>query len=93
MTETAESEADTPETYVAAFAEYLDEQEWITAAEKMYVLHIKKLCARLDAEADAPAALNSAYLQALSRLDRRRPAPHPAPGSDDDQTDIFDFID
>jgi hypothetical protein len=55
------------------FEEYLAGQDWIGPPEVPLVFHLKRLCAQLDRDPLAPAAVSSAYLQAFSRLDRRRP--------------------
>lgn len=96
---TAPSEpADPLGTYVGMFDAYLAEQRlWIGPVHAPLVFHIKKLCRRLDQDADAPASFASAYLQAISRLERMRPgAAQPKPGAGDPlggQSSIFDELD
>lgn len=87
--------AESPETYSEMFTEYLARQRWITAAEAPLVFHIRQLCNRLDqAGPDGTAAMSSAYLQAFSRLDRRRPgASSDGSLTDPQQTSIYDHID
>lgn len=85
--------ADFP-TYSEMFAEYLGtESGWIGSAELPLVHHIRKLCEQLDAEGLDKAAMSSAYLQAVERLDKRRPRKVAPADRDPGQTDIFDFID
>lgn len=89
-------ESDTFPTYSETFQEYLDSQDWIGAAEAPLVHHVKALCRRLDAAGLDQAAMSSAYLQAIERLNKRRPGPRNSGGSDGGdpaQSDIFDFID
>ena len=81
------------ETYSDMFAEYLDEQHWITPAHLPLVFHLRKLCAQLDDGGLEKAALASAYLQAFSRLDRHRPDARPTPGDLPGQGSIFDELD
>lgn len=80
-------------TYRAMFEEYLAEQNWITPAERPLVHHITALCRQLDHQgASASAALSSSYLQAVERLDKRRPdrPPGKAPeGAHPDQLDVL----
>lgn len=81
-------------TYSEMFAEYLEGQTaWIGSSELPLVHHIRKLCAQLDAEGLDKAALASAYLQAIERLDKRRPRAHAPADQPAGQTTIFDFID
>ena len=82
------------ETYSAMFAEYLGtEKAWIGSAERPLVHHIKKLCQQLDTDGLDKAAMSSAYLQAVERLDKRRPRPTRPADQPAGQTSIFDFID
>ena len=84
-------------SYADMFAEYLTAQRhWIGPAQQPLVFHIRKLCARLDSDPDAPASYASAYLQAISRLDKQRPGNKQPAGSDGDlpgQGSIFDELD
>lgn len=80
-------------TYSEMFAEYVAASPWITPAESPLVFHLRKLCVQLDANPDAPAAVSSAYLQAFSRLDKRRPGAPSSGPTDPDQTSIFDHLD
>lgn len=90
--------ADDVPTYGAMFASYLVAQkDWIGPAQLPLTHHIRKLCQKLDADPDGPAALSSAYLQAISRLDRQRPGnTQPKPGDGlspaGDQPSIFDEL-
>jgi hypothetical protein len=80
-------------SYSTMFREYLAGQNWIGAAEVPLVFHLRRLCQQLDASPDAPAAVSSAYLQAFSRLDRRRPGGSPGGALDDPgQTSIYDHM-
>lgn len=85
------------ETYSDMFRDYLGEADWITSSELPLVHHIRKLCQQLDNAGMDKAAMSSAYLQAVERLERRRPRPSgggaAGPGDDPDQTTIFDHID
>ena len=65
-------------SYLEMFEDYLAGQDWIGPAETPLVFHLKRLCQQLDRDPLAPAAVSSAYLQAFSRLDRRRPGAQPA---------------
>ena len=80
-------------TYSEMFAEYVAASPWISAADAPLVFHLRKLCVQLDSTPDAPAAVSSAYLQAFSRLDKRRPGAPTGGASDPDQTSIFDHLD
>lgn len=60
-------------TYLSMFREWVQESTWIGPAERPLVFHLERLCKQLDRDPLAPAAVSSAYLQAFSRLDRRRP--------------------
>lgn len=77
---------DAGDTYAGMFAEYLAENSWITAADKPLVFHAKKLCRQLDSmiarAGETQAAKDSAYLQAVERLNRRRPGPAPTGPTD-----------
>lgn len=91
-------EPDPVESYVDMFREYLADQDWIGAADRPFVFHVRKICQQLDqAGSDAKPALASSYLQALSRLDRRRPAPASGYGGtepvDPAQRSIYDELD
>lgn len=83
-------------TYVAMFDQYrADQKHWLGPAQLPLVFHIRKLCAKLDADPDAPASLSSAYLQALHRLERQRPGSRQPAGSEGDlpgQGSIFDEL-
>lgn len=82
------------QTYSEMFAEYLgSETEWIGSAELPLVHHIKKLCQQLDADGLDKAAMSSAYLQAVERLDKRRPRSSRPADAPDWQSTIFDHID
>jgi hypothetical protein len=93
---------DGEDTYVAMFAEYLAEATWITPADKPLVFHARKVCAQLDRQISVDgvtqAAKDSAYLQAVERLNKRRPGAAPAPARDNSrdplegQTSIFDEL-
>ena len=91
------SPADELGSYADMFAEYLTAQRhWIGPAQQPLVFHIRKLCRRLDTDDDAPASYASAYLQAISRLDKQRPGNKQPAGSDGDlpgQGSIFDELD
>ena len=89
------SESETiPASYTEMLEQYVGGQDWIGPAELPLVFHLRKLCAQLDADGLDKAALASAYLQAFSRLDKRRPgAPQPPEGWHPNQTTIFDEID
>lgn len=92
-----EPPADDLGSYDAMFATYLHEQRlWIGAAQQPLVFHIRKLCRRLDADPEASASIASAYLQAISRLDKQRPGntqPAGAAGDLPGQGSIFDELD
>lgn len=86
--------------YLSMFREYVREQsEWIGSAETPLVFHVQSLCRQLDGRLargdEPPAALFGAYLQAIERLNKRRPAdraPDPGAGQLPGQTDVFDFM-
>lgn len=60
-------------SYVAALQLWETENEW--AGKYGPLLHHARVLARkLDKNDDAPAALSSAYLQAITRLEKMRPA-------------------
>lgn len=84
-------------TYAGMFAEYLHEQRhWIGPAQQPLVFHVRKLCQKLDADPNASASYASAYLQAISRLDKQRPGntqPAGAAGDLPGQASIFDELD
>lgn len=87
---------------MAMFDEYVASQEWITAADKPLVTHCRKICQQLDrmiaGGGTTHAAKDSSYLQAVERLNKRKPAPE-APRSRDPrdplegQLSIFDELD
>lgn len=86
---------DTFETYSAAFESYLEDgADWIGSAELPIVHHVRQLCIQLDSSGLDKAALASAYLQAVERLNRRRPSSSspPAPGDLPGQGSIFDEL-
>lgn len=93
----AETQKNAPKVggYVEMFEAYLETQAWVTPAELPLVFHVRQLCAALDAaDASATAAMSSAYLQAFTRLDRRRPGSGPGGAlTDPAQTSIYDHID
>lgn len=98
MTENPENDDNnaSEETYSAMLADYLDGQGWIGPADLPLVFHLKKLCAQLDRDGLDKAAHSAAYLQAFTRLDKRRPGAQPGPADDGGipgQTNIFDFLD
>jgi len=79
--------------YADMFEEYLGGSKWIGPAETPLVFHLRKLCRQLDAEGLDKAAMSSAYLQAFSRLDKRRPGAPPAGDGFGPQSSIFDELD
>lgn len=92
------TEINSDETYSQMFAEYVESQEWLKAPELMpLVFHARKLCRQLDTmierDGTAQAAKDSAYLQAVERLHKRRPGAAPADPGVPGQTDVFDFMD
>lgn len=94
MTENVETPDRVPAGYVKMIEEYIETQDWIGPAELPLVFHLRQLCQQLDAGGLDKAAQSSAYIQAFSRLDRRRPgAPPPVPGDLPGQTSIFDHMD
>lgn len=84
--------ASTLPSYLEMFQEYVAGQPWIGPADRPLVFHLERLCRQLDRDPLAPAAVSSAYLQAFSRLDRRRPG-STGPDPDPAQTSIFDELD
>lgn len=90
-----EFDLDNIPTYSDMFRQYLGQATWLTAAELPLVHHIASLCKQLDSAGLDKASLASAYLQAIERLNKRRPG---APGGgrvDGDlpgQTSIFDEL-
>lgn len=89
-----EEAVEDPLSYAAMLREYLDGQTWIGPAQQPLVHHLKVLCRKLDRDPEAPASLSSAYLQAVSRLDRQRPGAAPAVAGDlPGQRSIFDELD
>lgn len=91
--------ADVVPTYVQALQDWRAANPW-SATYGTLIHHAQVLARKLDrAGDDAPAALSSAYLQAISRLERMRPGA-PAEGDDGDglnppgrQPSLFDPID
>ena len=88
------------ETYSEMFDAYIFEQDWIGPADQPFVFHVRQLCRQLDsrvaAGAEVKAATWSAYLQAMTRLDRRRPDPTPSGDGlvpEGAQPSIFDTMD
>lgn len=102
LTDPAEGEQITdPEsltTYADMLRAYVASQSWITAAELPLVFHARKIAEQLDAALDAggkvDAAKDSAYLQVIERLNKRRPTTTvPAEPSElEGQTDLFEFL-
>lgn len=90
-TQTGEEQKDST-GYAEMLAEYEQTATWIGPADLPLVFHLRKLCAQLDAAGLDKAALSSAYLQAFSRLDKRRPGAKPD-HTDPHQTSIFDELD
>lgn len=94
MTENDET-TETMPTYSQMFEEWSAGETWIVPADPL-VFHLKKLCAVLDAQlaksGEATGPMNTAYLQALTRLERKRPGATPPPGGEQlaGQTSIFD---
>lgn len=78
--------------YSAMIEDYVENAKWITPAELPLVFHLRKLCRELDNGGLKNAALASAYLQAFSRLDKRRPDAPAIPGDLPGQTSIFDEL-
>ncbi len=80
-------------TYTEAVEAYLAASPWITAAEGPLVHHARAIARQLDAAGDdAVAATMSAYLQAIERLNKRRPTTSvPAIPQLPGQTSILDF--
>lgn len=76
-------------TYSAQVSAYLAAQDWIGPAEALFAHHVRALAAKMDA--DPTAALHSAYLQAISRLDARRPTARGGAEAMPGQSDIFDY--
>ena len=87
----AENENDSS-GYTEMIEEYVKGSTWIGPAELPLVFHLRQLCRQLDNNGLDKAALASAYLQAFSRLDRRRPDAKPIPGDLPGQSSIFDHI-
>lgn len=77
------------------FEEWVSENAW-AARYTPLVFHLRKVCATLDAQhrdkGEATGPANTAYLQALTRLEAKRPGATPEPGGQqlDGQTSIFD---
>lgn len=97
-TETDETTEKMP-TYSEMFAEYVAAEDWIKPADPL-VFHLRKLCAVLDKQlsntGEATGPMNTAYLQALTRLDRKRPGASPGPSGGGElpgQSSIFDELD
>ncbi len=79
--------------YKEMFEDYVSASPWIKSAELPLVFHLRKLCRQLDAEGLDKASLASAYLQAFSRLDKRRPGAAPTLSDGmGPQTSIFDEL-
>ena len=76
-------------TYSDQVAEYLAAAQWMRPADALFAHHVRALAARMDNE--PTAALHSAYLQAISRLDARRP--DNTGGELPGQTGLFDYVD
>jgi len=97
MTENEPKVADSAETYAGMFAAYVDGADWLRPDDQPLVFHVRKLCHQLDKalerDGSVNAAKDSAYLQAIERLNKRRPSPSGAGGADPNQTDVFDFLD
>lgn len=94
MSENPEVSKTIPATYAEMFEEYVAGQSWIGPADLPLVFHLRQLCTQLDSGGLDKASQSSAYLQAFSRLDRRRPdAPKPPEGWHPDQSTIFDEMD
>lgn len=91
-TDNAESVSDNVGMYSAMIDDYVAGADWITPAEMPLVFHLRKLCQELDNGGLKNAALASAYLQAFSRLDKRRPDAPRIPGDLPGQTSIFDEL-
>lgn len=85
-------------TYAEMFIEYVRNSTWITPDEMPLVFHASKLAAQLDAamgaDDETKAAKDSAFLQAVERLHRRRPKPESAPTSTEipGQSNLFEFL-
>lgn len=102
MTETDQIEPDRvePETYEAMFTEYVQSLGTIDPKDRPLIFHARKLCQQLDTmihnKGATEAAKDSAYLQAVERLDKRLKA---VPGPPDPeggrgvagQQDLFEF--
>lgn len=98
MTENEPIAADSAETYSGMFGAYVDGADWLRPDDQPLVFHVRKLCQQLDKALErgesVNAAKDSAYLQAIERLNKRRPAAGGgAGGTDPNQTDVFDFLD
>lgn len=59
-------------TYRSELAAWEAENTW-SSKYRPLVHHARVLARKLDADPDAPASLSSAYLQAITRLERFRP--------------------
>ncbi len=97
-TEMPDAEAGKLTTYSEMFSEYVQaESTWLKSSDPL-VFHLRKLCGVLDqqlkTDGEATGPMNTAYLQALTRLERKRPTgPAPSGGPLEGQTSIFDELD
>lgn len=97
-----DSEEIPEETYVSMFADYVKAATWIQPADAPLVFHARKVCQQLDRqirnEGVTQAAKDSAYLQAVERLNKRRPGVPAGPARDtsrdplEGQGSIFDEL-
>lgn len=99
MTNDTNENETTPTTYVEMLDQYVKSQEWIGPGEAPLVFHARKLAAQLDAQIEGDgstlAAKDSAYLQAIERLNKRRggTVTVSTTGEMPGQSDVFDFLD
>lgn len=99
MTETAQDETEPTEadTYVAMFDTYVQGMGKIDPNDRPLIFHARKICQQLDKQIGikgvTEAAKDSAYLQAVERLNKRRATPTgpSGPKQIEGQTDIFDY--
>lgn len=74
-TEQTEPDRVEPETYEAMFTEYVQTLGAIDPSDRPLIFHARKLCQQLDKMIDTKgsteAAKDSAYLQAVERLNKR----------------------